>query len=169
MRRAPMAVLLIALVAAWPVHAQATTERTLIDATLYVAPPNEPGLCFPLGPGQLKVTVRRSQDATEQRPTLFSLDGLMPDPETHILMRVTGAESVTETHVNGSDRYCWQIAVNAPEAVTMPRAQAGAYVQTVDVRITHRPDWSAHAESPEPSAPARFDLSAAGSIGTLFQ
>ncbi len=67
------------------------------------------------------------------------MNGFMEDPETNINSPIGLAESVTTTHIAGA-RYCWSIAVQAPEATDMPMAQRGAYTQQVTIRMTLSPD-----------------------------
>lgn len=148
MRRALIAVLAVFLATSVQAHAQLFTsqpagtpaERVLIDTTVFVEPPDGPGLCMPLGAGQLTVTVKRTSDPLERRPTAFTLSGYQDDPEVNIVIPL-GSQAVTDTkHVNGSYHYCWWIEMQAPETETMSHAARGAYAHTVDVRIVHRPD-----------------------------
>lgn len=124
----------------FPASSGGAAGRTLLDATLFVSPPDAPGLCMPLGPGQLTIVARRTADAIEQRPTTLRVDGYQDDPSTHLTMAVGPQEATTTTRINGSYHYCWSITVETPETENMANAQRGAFVQTVDVRMVHRPD-----------------------------
>ena len=64
----------------------------------------------------------------------------MVDPDTHIEIPVSSQEVTTTTHVNGADRYCWAVSIDAPETRNMSMAERGAFVQTIAVRMTFRPD-----------------------------
>lgn len=140
MRHAILAALTL-LMALTPVHAQdAPVERTLVDAVLFVSPPDSPGLCMPLGAGQITITTQRVAEAIELRPTTFRIDGYQDDPGTHLTVAISRQETTLTTHVSGSYHYCWRVDVDAPETERMPNAQRGAYVQTVAVKIVHRPD-----------------------------
>ncbi len=153
MRRPILAALVAILMTSTPVLAQLfpapaanpTTQQpaelVLVDATLYVNPPTNEGLCMGISPGQVTVTVKRVTEAVEQpRPARFGLYGFMVDPDTRIEIPISNQEVSTTTRVNGSNRYCWNVSIEAPETQGMSMAQRGAYVQTVAVRIVHRPE-----------------------------
>lgn len=137
--RALLLSLVIALCLAWPARAEAD-ERVLLDAVLYVDPSLGSGLCHVFDPGRIAVTVRRVAEADEQRPARFSLRGFMADPDANVEIPIGRRDVTTTTTVSGADRYCWGVDIDAPETAGMARAQRGAYVQTIAVRITHRPD-----------------------------
>lgn len=141
MRQAVMAALIAIVTIGWPAYAQEVPpERVLVDATLYVRPPGAEGLCMVVDAGQLTVTVRRTREAIEGRPARFALYGFMADPDAHIETPIGNQEISISVHVNGADRYCWSIEVDAPETERMANAQRGAFVQRIAVKITHRLD-----------------------------
>ena len=147
MQRAVLVAVLVAvLMTSTPASAQlftpppATAERVLVDTTVFVQAPDRPGLCLPLGAGQLTVTVKRASDPIERRRTDFMLAGFQDDPDVNVTIPVSQQPVTVTTRVNGSYHYCWYIEMHAPETETMSGAGRGAYAHTVDVRITHRPD-----------------------------
>jgi hypothetical protein len=150
-RRSVMAALASLLLLAWPAHAQLFPtnpgvppapdgDRVLVDAALYVTPPRAEGLCMTIPAGRVTVTTSRTQEATEPRPARFTLLGFMIDPDVRVEIPIGQQEVTTTAHVNGIDRYCWDVTIDAPETEAMPRAQRGAYVQRISIRILHRPE-----------------------------
>ena len=149
MKRAIIAACLALMDGVWPAQAQLfpspsgepkqSAERVLIDAEIFVSAPDAPGLCFPLGSGQLTVTVRRLSDAIERRPTEFTLRGYQDDPDTNIAVPISGEDVTSTTRIKGSYHYCWSINVDAPETESMSGANRGAFVQTVAVRMVFTP------------------------------
>jgi hypothetical protein len=140
MRGVLIAVAVVALLVRGDAARAQPSERVLIDATVFVSPPDNPGLCLPLGPGVLTLTAWRVGDAIEPRTTLLRVDGYQDDPGTHVAMQIGPDETTLTKRVAGSYHYCWSLTVDAPETERMSGAQRGAYVQTVAVRITHQPD-----------------------------
>jgi hypothetical protein len=147
MRRALVLVVVLLCLSAWPASAQlfppgspepvASAERVLVDTVLYVRPPRSEGLCMVVNGGRLTVTVKRIADApVEQRPARFTLSGFMADPDAGIEIPVSNQESSATTAVNGSDRYCWSVAIDAPETEGMPAFQQGGYVQKIALTMT---------------------------------
>lgn len=150
MRRSILAALTALLLLAWPAQAQLfpttpgaapapSTERVLVDTTLYVNPPKTEGLCMTLDPGQVTVTAKRIENAINPRAASFQLSGLMADPDANIKLTVGDAEASASTRVTGGWFYCWSVKVDAPETEGMSNAQRGAYVQKIAVRITLAP------------------------------
>lgn len=149
MRRAIAAVLVVFLATSVQAHAQlfppqpvgTPAERVLVDATLYVNPPDDEGLCMTISAGQVTIIVKRVQAAVvEQRPVSFQMSGLMADPDVNVNMPISAMETSATTPVNGAHFYCWSVSIDAPETQGMSMAQRGGYVQRVAVRIVHRPD-----------------------------
>lgn len=145
MRRSLLAAMTAAVLLAWPAHAQiipvpvsqpASGERILIDATIWVNPPFQQGLCMNLEAGLVTVTVARLGTPARPRPTEFHLYGFMADQDANLKLPVTHQEITGKTRVNGSDHYCWQFNVDAPEAERASNAERGDYVQTVALKIT---------------------------------
>lgn len=148
MQRVVLAVVVAVLMTSAPASAQLfpaapkgpAAERVLLDTTVFVEPPDTPGLCMPLGAGQLTVTVRRASEPIEHRRTDFMLRGFQDDPGVNVAIPVNQQPVTVTTRVNGSYHYCWDIEMHAPETEGMSHAGRGAYAHTVDVRILHRPD-----------------------------
>ena len=131
--------LLMAQIGHADVLAQDGRERAITDATLWINPPSAPDMCILLGAGRLSVSARVERPAIERRPTSLTLHGMMEDPGTNVVMRLSEAETTATTQISGG-RYCWAVTVDAAETEGMANAQRGAYVVTVAVRITHTPE-----------------------------
>lgn len=136
-----VAAVLVALALAAPSRAAATappTEHVIVDAVLVVTPPDEEGLCVSLDPGRVTVTARVLEDAGEPRPVDFHLYGYQTDPDATVGTKV-GRTDVGLTVAVLGGRYCWSVAVYAPEAENTSLSVRSAYRHSVALKIVHTP------------------------------
>lgn len=122
-----------------PAGQPAPSERVLLDAVLWVSPPLREGLCMVLDAGKVTVTAKRVGQTIEIRPTELQFYGFMADQDAGLKVPITAQEASATTIVQGVDRYCWHINLDAPETQGMSNAQRGAYVQTIAVKLVWSP------------------------------
>lgn len=145
MRHAMLAALIAATVLVWPVHAQTATSRTLIDATVKVAPGEDTGICAQTesdGTMQIELRTTDGRDSDSLGAPIFwfapyrtSPPGPNAPPEIWN-QPVTATRTTMEIQVV-KDLYCFNFNLaTTPEIEAMNSQERRARFRYVAIKLT---------------------------------